>query len=125
MGRLKEDRKAVLMKTLARILCVVLLAAVGACQSTKQNEPREAAAGKDAIPPPPGWVVTGTVRHVDLEGGFYGIVTDEGTKLDPVNLPDAFKQDGLRVRARVERIQGGVSSHMWGAVVNVLEIARL
>ncbi len=113
------------MKTFARMLCVVLLAAAGACHSAKQNEPRDAAAGKEAIPPPPGLVVTGTVRHVGVEGGFYGIATDGGTKLDPVNLPDAFRQDGLRVRARVERIPGGVSSHMWGAVVNVLEIERL
>ncbi len=113
------------MKTFVRMLCVVLLAAVGACHSAKQNEPRAAAAGKEAIPPPPGLVVTGTVRHVDIEGGFYGIATDGGAKLDPVTLPDAFKQDGLRVRARVERIPGGVSSHLWGAVVNVLEIERL
>jgi hypothetical protein len=113
------------MKTFARMLGVVLLVVSGACHSAKQSEPRDASAGTDAVPPPSGWVVTGTVRHVDVEGGFYGIVTDGGTKLDPVNLPDAFQQDGLRVRARVERITGGVSSHMWGGVVKILEIERL
>jgi hypothetical protein len=103
------------MKTLARMLCVVLLAASGACHS----------AGTDAVPPPPGWVVTGTVQHVDMEGGFYGIVTDRGTKLDPINLPAAFQKDGLHIRARIETIRDPVSSHMWGIVVNILEIERL
>jgi hypothetical protein len=124
MERLKGNRKAGFMKTLARMLCVVLLAASGACHSAKQNGPRDASAGTDAIPPPPGWVVTGKVRHVDVEGGFYGIVTDRGTKLDPINLPGAFQQDGLRIRARVETIRNPVSSHMWGIVVNILEIER-
>jgi hypothetical protein len=113
------------MKTLARMLCVALLTASGACHSAGQNEHRDASARTDATPPPPGWVVTGTVRYVDIEGGFYGIATDEGTKLDPVNLPDAFKQDGTRIRARVERVKDRVSSHMWGALVNILEIERL
>ena len=58
--------------------------------------------------------ITGTIRHVDLEGGFYGIETDDGAKLDPVNLPAEFQKDGLRIRAYVESLQDRVSFHMWG-----------
>ena len=29
---------------------------------------------------------TGTIRHQGLEGGFWGIVGDDGTKYDPTNL---------------------------------------
>ena len=72
-----------------------------------------------------GQVVTGTVRHIDLEGGFYGIEADDGTKLDPVNLPEEFRQDGMRVRVRVEELKDRVSIHMWGKIVRIVEIKRL
>ena len=38
---------------------------------------------------------TGTVVYNNLEGGFYGIVTDEGTHYLPLNLPDVFAEDNL------------------------------
>ncbi len=58
--------------------------------------------------------MTGTVRHVEVEGEFYGIVADDGTKLDPVNLPEDFRQDGVRVQVRVVEVKDAVSTHMWG-----------
>jgi inhibitor of cysteine peptidase len=67
----------------------------------------------------------GTIRHIDLEGGFYGLEADDGTRLDPVNLPEEFQKDGLRVKARVERLKDRVSFHMWGRLVRILEIERL
>ena len=45
--------------------------------------------------------ITGTVTYVDLEGGFYGIVADDGTRYLPLDLPEAFAQDGLAVTAEV------------------------
>jgi hypothetical protein len=69
--------------------------------------------------------VTGTVRHVDLEGGFYGIETDDGRKLDPVNLPEEIRQDGLRIEARVEVLRDRVSIRMWGTLVRIVEFKRL
>jgi hypothetical protein len=70
-------------------------------------------------------MVTGTVRYIDLEGGFYGIETDDGRKLDPVNLPKEFQKDGLRIQARVAEIQDGVSVHMWGTPVQIIAFKRL
>ena len=29
------------------------------------------------------WIPAGTVTRVDLEGGFYGIIGDDGTKYSP------------------------------------------
>ena len=75
-------------------------------------------------PPIPGQTVSGVVRHIDLEGGFYGIVTEDGRRLDPVNLPDAFKRDGLPVRVRVEKTREQASIRMWGELVRIVEIQR-
>jgi hypothetical protein len=107
----------------AGILCLILLIASGTGCSTRQDAGN--AAGDGAPPPAKVQEITGTVRYIDLEGGFYGIETEEGTRLDPVNLPDDFKKDGLRIKARVEKLADRVSIRMWGALVRILEVERL
>jgi len=67
----------------------------------------------------------GTVTYVDLEGGFYGIITDDGKKLDPTNLPETFKEDGLKVRFRSEEKEGGFGIRMWGTIVELKEVEKL
>jgi len=109
------------MRVWGRMVCVVLLVASGACHKACQKG-RDSAAGGPVQPSQEGQAITGTVRYVNVEGGFYGIETDDGTKLDPVNLPDRFKKDGLGIKARVETLQDQVSSHMWGQLVRILTI---
>ena len=45
---------------------------------------------------------TGTIQYNDFEGGFYGIVGDNGEAYDPINLPTEFEEDGLRVKYSIE-----------------------
>ena len=63
----------------------------------------------------------GTIEYIPLEGGFYGIVTDEGEKYLPLNLPGEFKKDGLRIwfKAKPKKI---VTSQIWGKPIEILEI---
>jgi hypothetical protein len=70
--------------------------------------------------------VTGTDRHVALEGGFWAIRGDDGTTYDPLGgLPKDFQQDGLRVRLDA-RIRTDVGSfHMAGPIVEILALRRL
>ncbi len=68
---------------------------------------------------------TGTVQYQNLEGGFFGIVADDGARYDPVNLPEELRQDGLRVRFRGRLLKEGVSIHMWGAMVELERTERL
>lgn len=103
-------RRGVLMTAAAvAVLCIV----GGTCQSTSRT------ADEDVIQ------TTGTVQYVQLEGGFYGIVAEDGTKYDPTNLPDEFEEDGLRVRFRAELKEDVLGFHMWGKIVELLEIQRL
>lgn len=39
----------------------------------------------------------GTVTYYTIEGGGWNIVADDGSVYTPINLSQAFKQDGLRV----------------------------
>jgi len=104
------------------VICLGLIAALGSCQYPSADSGREvdSKTGATSIQ-----AVTGTVRYIDVEGGFYGIVTDDGRKLDPVNLPQEFQKDGLRIRARVEPLQQRVSIRMWGTPVRIIEFKRL
>lgn len=71
-------------------------------------------------------MLTGKIQKVDIEGGFFGIIGDDGQKYDPVNLKDVFKKDGLAVKFTVQEKPGTVSFRMWGKIVEVtsMEIAE-
>jgi L-ascorbate metabolism protein UlaG (beta-lactamase superfamily) len=69
-------------------------------------------------------MIPGMVRYIDIEGGFYGLLADTGEKYDPVNLPEDFRQDGLRVKFAVKEKQGAVSFRMWGKIVEILKIEQ-
>jgi len=65
---------------------------------------------------------TGTIHYIDLEGGFYGIITDKQEQYDPINLPEVFKQDNLRVEFKARLATNQNSIHMWGKLIYILEI---
>ncbi len=68
---------------------------------------------------------TGTIVHVPIEGGFYGIVSDSGKKYDPMNLPADLKKNGLRIALKA-RIRKDVSSfRMWGEIIEILSVDPL
>jgi hypothetical protein len=68
---------------------------------------------------------TGTVKYVDLEGGFYGIVSDDGKQYDPINLEQTYHEDGLRVRFQAKIRQDMASIHMWGTIIELTRIEVL
>ena len=66
----------------------------------------------------------GTVKYMGFEGGFYGIAGDDGKNYDPINMPQEFKVDGLRVQFTANLTDYG-SFHMWGYVVELFSIESL
>ena len=64
----------------------------------------------------------GIVSYVDLEGGFYGIITDTGVQHSPVNLHVDFRVDGLRISYKYKTLQNLASIQMWGTSVEILEV---
>ena len=69
--------------------------------------------------------VTATIRYIELEGGFYGIFSDDGRRFDPLNLPREYAADGLRVKVAGRTVPDRLSFHMWGTVVQIESIARI
>ena len=69
--------------------------------------------------------INGTIKFIDLEGGFYGIEGDDGTNYRPKKeLPGGYQKDGLRITANVSMVPG-FSIFMWGRDVRVHDIARI
>lgn len=66
----------------------------------------------------------GKVVRVDMEDGFYGIVSSDGGRYDPVNLPEEYQQDGLEVRGVARPASNAIGFHMWGMVVEIISIQR-
>lgn len=97
------------------------LVVLAGCRSAPGSSGEAPAAGTET----PSQVATATVRHIDVEGGFYGLVTDDGRKLDPVNLPEEFRKDGLRLEVRFVPVRNQVSIRMWGTPVQIIAIQRI
>jgi len=64
----------------------------------------------------------GTVVHKGLEGGFFAIESDDGKMYDPINLPEHFKKDGLKVKIRAKLRNDVGSIHMVGDIIEIVEI---
>ena len=64
----------------------------------------------------------GTVTYIDLEGGFYGLVTDDGRNYLPGNLPAEYRQDGLRVQFSADVQEDVAGIQMWGTPVEIRSI---
>jgi hypothetical protein len=68
---------------------------------------------------------TGIIKFVDLEGGFYGIVGDNGQKFDPVNLRKEFKKEGLKVKFVYTLKKSTSNVHQWGRIIEILSIRKI
>jgi len=67
-------------------------------------------------------IFQGEVVFVEIEGGFYGIVDQNGQKYLPSNLPDILKQNGLKVRGTAQLKSGKLGFKQWGKMIDIIEI---
>lgn len=65
------------------------------------------------------WVPAGTIVFQELEGGFYGIVGDDGKDYLPLNLDAQYRVNGLRIAFESEPAGNIATIHMWGTPVNL------
>jgi len=67
----------------------------------------------------------GTITYVDIEGGFYGIIADDGERYLPVDLPEEYRTDGLRVMFVADVLKDTVTIQQWGIPVELRSIERM
>ncbi len=88
------------------------------CTSTISEKSREIIRRGDIIEG------IGTITYLDLEGGFYGIITHDNHYV-PINLPPEFEMDGLRVKFKAKIRKDLVSIHMWGILIELIYIDKI
>lgn len=116
------------------LLLFVLFASLAACSNAEvagrtdptipPRDPEDVFDTDDGLDPEDVVSGVGTIRYIDLEGGFYGLVADDSTRYNPTNLEDAFKEDGLRVRFRGAR-EDVMTIQMWGTPLRITNMLRL
>jgi len=62
------------------------------------------------------------VIFLNLEGGFYGIVTDDGKHLLPVNLAKKFRQHNAAIKVKGKLLKGVMTIQQWGTPFKIAEI---
>ncbi|TWX73047.1 hypothetical protein [Colwellia sp. C1TZA3] len=67
-----------------------------------------------------GWQ-RGRVQFLNLEGGFYGIITDSGKKILPMNMTKEFAQNGAIVRIK-GKVKDVMTIQQWGTPFTITDI---
>jgi hypothetical protein len=75
-----------------------------------------------AIVEPETLTILGFIKYVELEGGFFGIMTEDGTKYFPDYLGQDYKVDGLGVRVLAKPQEQILGIQMWGTPIEILKI---
>lgn len=63
--------------------------------------------------------IAGEVVYKNLEGGFWGIVDDEGREWLPVKFPEQLKKAGKKVKLTIQEVDAETMI-MWGQPVRIL-----
>jgi len=69
--------------------------------------------------------ITGKVVYVDVEGGFWGIVDEKGSKWVAVPMPEQLKQEGAKVHITALELEDQDTIFMWGTAVKILSFHTL
>ena len=68
--------------------------------------------------------VEANVVRLEIEGGFWGLIAEDGKKYAPRQLPERFQQEGLQVRAEPRVLRDVMTTQMWGETVEIVAIEK-
>jgi len=92
-------------------------------RESQQQQAAKQGVNKPSISPKgEGMMLQGTVRYLNLEGGFWGIIADNGQKILPKNLPQEYRKDGIRLSFTAQEIIGMMTIQQWGKLSSLSDI---
>ena len=63
-----------------------------------------------------------TVKYLDFEGGFYGLVSKTGDKLLPMNLDKEYQLPGTVLRVQGHVIKDMMTIQQWGQIFKITDV---
>lgn len=64
----------------------------------------------------------GTVNYLNLEGGFFGIISDNGQKILPMNLSAEYRQVGAVLKFKGYFLTDTMTIQQWGTPFKITEV---
>jgi hypothetical protein len=69
--------------------------------------------------------ILGKIIYLSIEGGFWGIESQEGKKYFPIDgLPRPFQKENIQIKATVVP-SPEFNVHMWGRAIKIKEIEKV
>ena len=113
----------VVKKTIAILGLLGLTIFFGCAQPTSLKTNYAASSENVSVPDTEPFEIRGSIVYKDLEGGFFAIKGDDGRIYDPINLPDPFKKDGLKVKVYAKLRKDMGSIYMVGDIIEIIDVA--
>ena len=110
-----------IMVRVVACLTLFLAACAGGGAGRESNPWEDLGPGKESGPV---FLLGGTVRHVELEGGLFVIDAADGTRYVPTNLPPDYQVDGLALEAEARRRDDMASIAMVAPLVELVRIRK-
>ncbi len=66
-----------------------------------------------------------TVKYIPLEGGFYGLMTEDNQKLLASNLDKKYFSEGTVLRFRIQPVEGIMTIQQWGKSVKISDVTLI
>lgn len=109
-----------ILSMLSALVCLVALLTSSGCAPANMVEGHPAAGASDNLEV----TITGTITYQSIEGGFYALLGKDGQKFMPLNLPEDYQEDGLKVEIRALPRHDVMGIHMFGENIEILEIQQ-
>lgn len=100
-------------------LAVIFLSLFSLACISEQNPDRTS--GKEMLQPKSSWVSV-KVIFLEFEGGFYGLVTNTGEKLLPMNLATEYKVVGTKLKIQGKKIEDMMTIQQWGTPFEINQV---
>jgi len=69
--------------------------------------------------------IQATIKYIDLEMGFWGLITADGSEYRPVEFPEQLKSEGKKTSCTIEVLEDHMSFIMWGTPVKIISFSTL
>jgi len=63
-----------------------------------------------------------TVKYMNFEGGFFGVISEEGKHWLPLNLNKEFQQEGAVIKVKGKAVKDMMTIQQWGTPFSITHI---
>jgi len=64
--------------------------------------------------------MNGTIKYINIEGGFWGIISTSGQQFLPVNLPSSYQVHGASISCNYRPAKQMDSFIQWGLAIQII-----